>query len=68
MVLSRFPFTNPFILKPGKAGKHIYRRIDSLPMNLPTDHNLPFCDVARQVSNGMGFVILRHGEDRDESD
>ena len=67
MVFPRFPLTDSFVFKPGKAGEHVYGGIDSFPVNLPAEHDLSFRDVACQVSNRVCFVVFRHGEDRNKS-
>ena len=62
MVRPGVAFSDAVLHKPGQGRQHIDGRIDVLPVQLPVQNNLPLCDVACQVRNGMGNIVVGHGE------
>ena len=46
----------------GQAGQHVDGRIDGLPVHLAVQHDLPLGDIPGQVGDGMGNVVVGHGQ------
>ena len=60
--------TDTFILPDG-TGTAVRRwAAYTLAVQLTDQNDLTLCDVSGQVRDGMGLVILRHGQDRDHGD
>src|SRR5699024_6103972 len=51
-----------------QGGQHVYRRQDTLAVKVTGKDDLALGDIAGQVGDGVGLVILRHGEDGDHGD
>ena len=50
--------------EPGQGGQHVDRRERPLPVEFPAQHDLAFGDVAGEVGNRVGDVVVGHREDR----
>ena len=68
MVLPRLPLANALVLQAGQRGQHVNGRGDVLAVQLPAEDDLPLGDIAGQVGDGVGLVVLRHGQNGDEGD
>ena len=52
----------------GQAGQHVDGRIDAGLVQIPVQHDLHLGDLAGQVRDGVGDVVVRHGQDGDLGD
>ena len=68
MVLPGLALADALILQTGQRGQHVHRRVNALPVQSAAQNDLPLGDIARQVRDGVGLIVLRHGQNRDESD
>jgi len=66
MVFTCFAFPNSFILQAGKRWQHINRWLDAFAVQVAAEDNLPFCNITGKVWNRVGFIIFRHGQDRNQ--
>ena len=49
---------NGFLHETGERGEDVDRRVDLLVVELPVDEDLSFGDVACQIGNGMGDIVV----------
>ena len=50
--------------EPRERRQHVDGRVDAAPVELAREDDLPLGDVAGEVGDGVGQVVVRHGEDR----
>ena len=62
MVFAGITLANAVLHQARKAGQHADGRVDALLVQIAVQHNLPLGDIARQVGDGVGDIIVRHGE------
>ena len=55
----------PVLHQTGQRRKNAYRRIDRLAVKLSVKYDLSLGDISRKVGDGMGDIIVRHGQDGD---
>ena len=68
MILPGLAHADALVLQTGEGWQHVHRGMDSLAVELTAQDDLTLGDIARQVRNGVGLVVLWHGEDGDEGD
>ena len=68
MVLAGLALTDALILQTAQGGQHVHRGHDALAVQLAAQDDLALGDVAGQVGDGVGLVVLGHGQDRDHGD
>lgn len=54
-----------FLHQPGQRGKHVYWGVDLFVMELSVDEDLALGDVAGQIGDWMGDVVVGHRQDGD---
>jgi len=59
---------NSLLHESGKGRQHVDGRIDLLVVELSVDEDLSLSDVAGQIGNGMGDIVVGHGENRNLGD
>ena len=64
VVGSRLALADTLIFESGQGRQNVDRRIDALSVKLTAEDYLTLGDIAREVGNGMGLIVLGHGEDR----
>mmetsp|Transcript_13236 Transcript_13236/g.27456 ORF Transcript_13236/g.27456 Transcript_13236/m.27456 type:complete len:441 (-) Transcript_13236:62-1384(-) len=62
MIGTSHAFTNGGLHETGQGGQDVNGREDPLGMQLTIQINLSFGNVSRQIGNGMGNVIIGHGQ------
>src|SRR5699024_6900139 len=68
MILSGITFADAVLHQTGQRRKNAYRRIDRLAVKLSVKYDLSLGDISRKVGDGMGDIIVRHGQDGDLGD
>ena len=68
VVLPGLPRPDPEVHEPGEAGQGIHRRVGTPAEEVAGEHDLPLGDVARQVGDRVGDIVVGHGQDRDLGD
>ena len=68
MILPGPALADALILQTAQGRQHVHRRVDALAVQRPAQDDLPLGDIARQIRDGVGLVILRHGQDGDQRD
>ena len=68
MVGPGLTLAHTLVLQTAQGGQHIDRRGNALAEQLPAQDDLALSDISRQVGDGVGLVILGHGEDGDHGD
>ena len=68
MILPGAAHADALVLQTGQGGQHVHGGIDALAEQLPAQDDLPLGDIAGQVGDGVGLVVLGHGQDGDEGD
>ena len=68
MILTGLAGTNALILQAGKAGQNVNRGNNALAVKLAGEDYLTLGNVAGKVGNGVGLVVLGHGENGYHSD
>ena len=64
MILPGIPFTDTVLHQTGQRRQDTDRRIHRLAMQIPIQHDLPFRNVAGQIRDRMGNIVIGHGQDR----
>ena len=49
--------------EPREGGQHVDRWEHSAPVELSTEDHLALGDVAGEIGDGVGDVVVRHGQD-----
>ena len=68
VVLAGLADADALVLQTAQGGQHVHRRHDALAVQLAAEDDLALGDVAGQVGDGVGLVVLGHGQDRDHGD
>src|SRR5574341_807382 len=68
VVRPRMALADPLLHEPRQAGEHVHGRKDPFLVQVPRKHDLAFGDIPREVGNGMGDVVLGHGDHGQERD
>ena len=68
MILTGLARADTLILQTGQGGEHVHGRHIALAVHLAGEDDLTLGDVAGQVGDGVGLVVLGHGEDGDHGD
>ena len=63
MVLAGFAFADALVFQAGERGQHVDGRLDAFAVQLAREDDLPLGDVAREVGDRVGLIVLGHGED-----
>ena len=64
MVGAGVSLTNAILHQTGKRGQHRDRRINTRLVELAVEDDLPLGDIAGQVRNRVGDIVVGHGQDR----
>ena len=62
MVLSCHALTNSRLHEPGQGRQHVNGRVDTAVVQLTLDIYLALSNVASKIGDGMGDIIVGHGE------
>ena len=68
MVLPGLAGADPDAHQPREGGKDVDRRVDAAAEEVAREDDLPLGDVAGQVGDRVGDVVVGHGQDRDLGD
>ncbi len=68
VVFTRKAFPDAVLHQTGEGGKHVDGRIDALAVQHAVKNDLAFRDVACKVRDGVGDIIVGHGQDGDLGD
>ena len=68
MVLSGLALADTLVFQTGQGGKNVNGRHISLAVHFTGKNDLSLGDVSGKVGNGVSFVVLGHGQDRDHGD
>ncbi len=68
MVGAGLALADALVLEAGQGRQDVDRRPDALLVKLAAQDDLAFGDVAGQVGDRMGLVVIRHGQDRHQGD
>ena len=68
MIFPGKAFADTVFHKTGEGWQDVNGRIDALLMQGTIQYDLPLCNVAGQVRDGMGNIIAGHGKNRDLGD
>ena len=68
MVSTGLALADTLILQTGQRGQHVNGRRDALAVQLTAQDDLSLGDITGQVGDGVGLIILGHGEDGNQGD
>ena len=68
MILPGLALADALVLQTGQGREHVHRRGQALAVQVPAQNDLALGDVAGQIRDGVGHVVLGHGQDGDHGD
>ena len=65
MILTGLSLAHALVLQAGQTGQHVDGGLNVFAVQVTGQDDLSLGDIARQVGDGVGLVVLRHGQNGD---
>ena len=68
MIVTRIACSDAILHQTRQRRQHAHRWVNAACVKITIQHDLTLCDIARQIGDRVGDIVVRHGEDRNLRD